>query len=171
MKITIENTEVGKQFVGISFSGRRYVGDTPNEVERKWLLAILHITKSKIGEQTFEDVVAANCNGVHSLRLCTTEQLQHLKRLFDDANRFSRWAKNNQRIEPMMTEKQRKIIVRLGRYVLGEVYGKDWFWQKLFQWTKKNWLDDLTNAEAWRVIKRLEKIENRIYKGKLNVNQ
>ena len=79
------------------------------------------------------------------------------------------------------TIQQRKAIVRLGRYVLGPVYGDKWFWKMLPDWVHEYWgttydhetdtdlskrkvtrIDDLTRDEARYVIQRLEKVEARL---------
>lgn len=155
MRMTFENG----MYVGMTRSGRRYVGLTAEEAERKYLLALLHCYKRQLGGRQFEEICAAQFQGICSLGDLSILQLREFKGLVDDANRFQRAVTDRNKLEPRLTERQRKRIVRLGRYVLGERYGKDWFWKKLPEWTKKTRLDDLTHAEAHYVIQRLEKIE------------
>ncbi len=77
---------------------------------------------------------------------------------------------------------QRKRVVRLGRYVLGSVYGQNWFWKKLPEWIGELYqhatdpetgedlskrrvrqLENLTSYEAWYIIQRMEKIEAKLH--------
>jgi hypothetical protein len=77
---------------------------------------------------------------------------------------------------------QRKRVVRLGRYVLGAVYGQNWFWKKLPEWIGELYdgqtdpetgedlskrrvrqLENLTSYEAWYIIQRMEKIEAKLH--------
>lgn len=162
MKIQIENTEAGKVYVGMTLSGRKYRGASMDEVNRKYLLAILHMHKKQIGDEVFTDLCASMFSGRTHLSDLTIAEMYKLKSTLVDAVRFGEKIENSQQIEPMITVRQRKSIIRLGRYVLGEHYGKDWFWKKLNEWTKKSKLDDLTVAEARYVIERLEKIEKRL---------
>lgn len=80
------------------------------------------------------------------------------------------------------TIKQRKALVRLGRYVLGAVYGDGFFWKKMPEWIAELYadakemyadvdlskrtvhrLDNLTSYEAWYIIQRMEKIEVKLH--------
>lgn len=162
MRLTFENG----MYVGMTASGRRYVGLTAEEAERKYLLAFLHVFKKQLGGRQFEEICAATFEGVCSLGDLTLAQLRDFKCMADDARRFQRTVTERGNVEPKLSDKQRKRIVRLGRYVLGERYGKDWFWKKLPEWTKKHRLDELTHAEAHYVIQRLEKIEAAIGRTK-----
>ena len=81
------------------------------------------------------------------------------------------------------TIQQRKKIARLGKYVLGAVYGDQWFWKNLPEWIAELYLgatdsdsgidiskrtvrkiDNLTQYEAWYIIQRMEKIEAKLHK-------
>lgn len=158
MRLTYKD---GKYAV-LTMSGRSYTGLTAEEAERKYLLALLHVYKRQIGARSFEELTAANFRGVCSLADLTLSELREFRTMVHDAGNFARRVSDRNNLEPRLSEGQRKRIIRLGRYVLGEKYGKDWFWKKLREWTKKSRLDDLTHAEAHYIIKRMEKIEARL---------
>ncbi|MCZ7556812.1 MAG: hypothetical protein M5R41_10475 [Bacteroidia bacterium] len=81
------------------------------------------------------------------------------------------------------TIQQRKKIARLGKYVLGAVYGDQWFWNNLPVWIGELYagatdlesgvdiskrtvrkIDNLTQYEAWYIIQRMEKVEFKLHK-------
>lgn len=162
MKVQIENTEAGQVYIGLTLSGRKYRGASIDEVNRKYLLAILHMNKKQIGDEVFTDLCSSMFSGRTHLSDLTIEEMYNLKNTLVNAVKCGEKLENSQQLEPTITVRQRKSIIRLGRYVLGEHYGKDWFWKKLNEWTKKSKLDELTVAEARYVIERLEKIEKRL---------
>ncbi len=162
MNITFQNG----QFVGMTRSGRRYFGATAEEAERKYLLAYLHAYGRQVGMPVLREIAAANFGGVCSLGDLAITEMRELKTMVEDAVRFGRREADRARLEPRLTDKQRRRIIRLGRYVIGERYGKDWFWRNLKEWTKKSRIEDLTVAEAHYVIKRMEKIEYGMHRRK-----
>lgn len=174
MNMQIERTEQGeKRFVHVSRSGRRYGGATPQEAERKTLLAALHAMKRTIGDDLAVEICARMFGGIGHFGDLTNDQMRELKNTFTEALRFGDKMEKAQRLEPMATEKQIKQLVKLGRYsVITERYGTGFFWRKVKEWCPRLrgtkglvQLDDLSNQEAWTVIRRLEKIEARLKKG------
>lgn len=166
--MTTEQTSTGqKQFVRTARSGRRYVGATPEEAERKHLLATLHAFEREMG---IGREIAESRFGTKSFGQLTLDQMRELKNLFVESRRAGEHLQEEQRfaLEPKMSEKQRKRIIRLGLYVLAPYYGKDWFWRKCKEWVvrfhhvERINLDHMTNQEAWYVIQRLERIEKRL---------
>lgn len=162
----IEHTQEGvRQFVSTARSGRRYVGSTPEEAERKHLLAFLHAAERENG---IARDLAESQFGTRSFGHLTIEQMRSLKNQFVASRQAGKELEKNQRLEPGMTQKQRARIIKLGLYVLAPYYGKDWFWRKCKEWVVRFHhvaridLDDLTNQEAWYVIQRLERIEKRL---------
>ena len=149
----------------VARSGRQYCGLTAEEAERKYRLALCHAFKRKLGAEVVEELIASNYMGITSLGDLTIEQLRELSGIMLDACQYGNQMEKAQRLEPAISEKQRKRIIRLGKYVLGPRYGNTWFWKKLKEWTGKTKIDDLTNAEAHYMIKRLESIERRLSKG------
>ncbi len=76
-------------------------------------------------------------------------------------------------------------IVRLGKYKLGKVYGDDWFWRHLPDWSLETYstvdqtqyparkvrtLKQLSRAEAEHIIRKLEQIEYRVFTATTEVN-
>lgn len=74
------------------------------------------------------------------------------------------------------TDAELRKIVRLGKYRLGAIYGDDWFWRHLPDWTAQYYdqvdtsiyprrsvkrLQDLSAFEAEHVIRVLEQIERK----------
>lgn len=182
MNIQTNQATGEKTFVHVSRTGRSYRGATAADVERKMLLAALHALKQTVdGGQTIEvrgqksesvavEMCARLYGGIVSFGDLTIEQMRELKTTFQDSLRFNQQTESAQRLEPLISEKQRKRIVRLGLYVLGPVYGKQWFWEKCKKWivrlkdAKTVDLNSLTNQEAWYLIQRLERIEKRLAK-------
>lgn len=188
----IERLENGyRVFVCTSRSGRKYTGATPEEAERKKLLAILHAADREFGNGASGhmidkdgDLKTVHDNNSHSAvrDLCdsmfgtlsfgrlSVKELRELKAMVDESRRAGRKLDAGQSLEPKLTDKQRKRIIRLGLYVLGPVYGQEWFWAKCKKWivrlhdAERVDLDQLTNQEAWYLIRRLEKIEARLLK-------
>lgn len=168
---SIEHASTGeRRFVYTSRSGRRYTGATQQEVERKVLLASLHVAARETG--MVHEICAQRFAGICSLGDLTIEQLRELNKLFVESNRFGKEVEKSQSLEPKATEKQIKRIVKLGRYsIITDHYGVDWFWKKAKEWivrfrnVQRIRLDDLTNQEAWYLIRRLEKVEQRLLKG------
>jgi hypothetical protein len=156
-----------RRFVCTSRSGRKYTGATPEEAERKRLLAALHAADREFGHGMVHDL-CDSMSGVQSFGGLAVTQLQELLVVVQESRRAGKKLDAGQSLEPKLTEKQKKRIIRLGLYVLGPVYGKDWFWKKCTQWivrlhdAKRVDLDQLTNQEAWYLIRRLEKIEKRL---------
>ncbi len=156
-----------RRFVYTSRSGRKYTGATPEEAERKKLLAILHAADREFGHGMVHDL-CESMFGVHSFGGLAVMQLRELHAMVQESRRTGIKLEKEQSLEPKLTDKQRKRIIRLGLYVLGPVYGKEWFWTKCKKWivrlhdAKRVELDELTNSEAWYLIRRLEKIEKRL---------
>jgi hypothetical protein len=174
MNIQIEHTATGeKRFVHISRSGRRYGGATPAEAERKTLLAALHALKRTIGGDLAIETCARMFGGICSFGDLTVEQMRELKNTFIESLRIGEKLEKEQRIEPMATDKQIKQMVKLGRYsIITATYGTGFFWRKVKEWCPRLRgthgrieLDDLSNQEAWTVIRRLQKIEARLKQG------
>jgi hypothetical protein len=171
MNVSIEHTIAGQQFVHVSRSGRRYVGTTPEEAERKLLIASLHAAERELG--IVHEICAQRFLGIHSLADLNLQQLRELNKVISDARRFGTQAANkNNSLEPKATSAQIKRIVKLGRYsIICEKYGKEWFWRKAKEWVvrlkdaQRVNLDELTNQEAWCLIRRLEKVEKRLLAG------
>jgi hypothetical protein len=156
-----------KKFVCTSKSGRKYVGDTPEAAERKRLLAIIHAANREFEHGIVRDM-CESMFGTQSFGSLTVSQLLELKAMVDASKRNVRDIDSLTTLEPKLTDSQRKRLIRLGLYVLGPVYGKDWFWAKCKKWiirlhdAKRVDLDQLTNQEAWYLIRRMEKIEKRL---------
>lgn len=177
MNMQVEHTtDGGKRFVHVSRSGRRYRGATTDEVERKTLLAALHALKRTIdnGRPHNESIAVEMCArlfvGICSFGDLTVEQMRELKQVFVESLRVGERLEKAQRLEPAATEKQLKKIKALGLYsIVGTTYGRSWIWKKLKEWVVRYRdtegridLNDLTQQEAWYVIKRLERIEQRL---------
>ncbi len=79
------------------------------------------------------------------------------------------------------TAAELKKIVRLGKYKLGAVYGQDWFWRHLPEWTRNYYeqvdntvypartctaLNQLSAYEAEHVIRILEQIEKKVQEAR-----
>ena len=176
----IERLQNGERvFVYTSRSGRKYIGATPEEAERKKLLAILHAADRELrphlnplpeGEEPHSPVrdLCDSMFGTFSFGRLNVMELRALKVIVDESRRTGAKLEKEQSLEPKLTDKQRKRIIRLGLYVLGPVYGKEWFWAKCKKWivrlhdAKRVDLDELTNSEAWYLIRRLERIEKRL---------
>jgi hypothetical protein len=166
----IEQTSPGL-FVHRSRSGRQYKGGTPEETERKVLIASLHAADHELG--IVHDLCAQRFCGICSFADLTLQQLRELNKEISDARRFgAQVTQTNNSLEPKATSGQIKRIVKLGRYsIIDEKYGHDWFWKKAKEWVvrlkdaKRVKLDELTNQEAWYLIKRLERIEKRLKAG------
>lgn len=165
----IERTFEGiRQFVSTSRSGRRYTGATPEEAERKHLLAMLHAFDRKMSGIAHE--VCASRFGTASFGQLTLEQMRELKKLFAESRSTGAQLQEvaGASLEPKLTTAQRKRLIKLGLYVLAPYYGKDWFWNKCKEWVvrlknaQRVNLDEMTNQEAWYVIRRMEKIEKRL---------
>lgn len=166
--LTIQHTSTGKQFVHMTRSGRRYVGATPEIAERKYLLAVTHMLAKKIGEDIAEEICAGLFLGITSFGDLTLPQLRELERTFKGSMQSFQQVESAQRIEPLLTDKQRRTLIKLGVYVLGPKYGKDFFWNKVKEWMPR-WknagrvdLGKLTNQEADYLIRRFTKIERRL---------
>jgi len=157
------------QYVIRTKSGRKYRGATPEEAERKFLLSCLHAAAKEY--EGLRELCYAEY-GSYSFGKLTIEQLRQLKSYHDQANQSGEALKESTRVvnEAKATPRQISAIVKLGRYVLGERYGKDWFWKKCKEWIprfndlERINLNDLTSYEAWYLIQRLEKIEKRLEK-------
>jgi hypothetical protein len=174
MNVSIEHTATGeRQFVYTSRSGRRYVGATPEETERKLLIASLHAGERELG--MVHEICAQRFLGIASFADLTLQQLRELNKVISDARRFgSAVANENNSLEPKATSAQIKRLVKLGRYsVITEKYGKEYFWKKCLEWVvrfkdaKRVKLDEFTNYEAWYLIRRLEKVEKRLQAGQI----
>ena len=174
MHLEYENTDNGGQWVYTSRSGRRYTGATQEDAERKWIIASLHAAQRELG--MVRDLCARKYFGITSFSDLNLQQLRELNNEILTARRFGKEMSTtaSQEIEPKATNAQIKRIVKLGRYsIITEKYGKDFFWNKCKEWMPrfKNAarinLDDLTNQEAWYLVKRLEKIEKRLAAGQL----
>lgn len=174
MNVSIEHTATGeRQFVHTSRSGRRYIGTTPEETERKLLIASLHAAERELG--MVHEICAQRFLGISSFADLNLQQLRELNKVISDARRFgTQAAQENNSLEPKATSAQIKRLVKLGRYsIINEKYGNDWFWKKCLEWivrlknanAKRVKLDELTNQEAWYLIKRLERIEKRLKTG------
>lgn len=165
MNLTITHTDQGKLYTLMTRSGRRYSGATMEEAERKELLAELHALRRQIGDDDAYRTCASLFEGVASFGDLEIGHMRQLRQVFRDAVRFGKKLEQSQRLEPGITEKQRKAIIRLGKYVLGPVYGDTWLFKKLKEWiprfadVQRVDIGELTNSEAWYVIRRLEKIE------------
>jgi hypothetical protein len=155
-----------------SRSGRKYTGATPEETERKVLVASLHAAEHELG--IVHEICAQRFFGITSFLDLTLQQLRELNKVISDARRFGSAVVNeNNSLEPKATSAQIKRLVKLGRYsIICEKYGKEWFWKKCLEWivrlknAKRVKLDELTNQEAWYLIRRLEKVEKRLKDGK-----
>ncbi len=151
----------------VSRSGRRYYGVTLEDAQRKYLLATLHAYTK---EYPILREISADRYGTSSFGKLSLQQLWELKKVISESSRTSQNITNNLTAEPKLTEQQRKKIIRLGLYVIGKRYGSGWFWRKCREWiprfrqTEKIDLDSLTNYEAWIIIRKLEKIEQRIHR-------
>lgn len=160
-----------KRWVHVSRTGRIYGGATAEEVERKTLLASLHALKRTVGSDLAVEMCAKMFGGICHFGDLTNSQMRELKNTFIESLRYGKQLEEAQRIEPLITDAQRKKIIRLGLYVLGPKYGKQWFWRKCKEWVVRLRdadrvdLNKLTNQEAWTVIKRLERIEAQLKKG------
>ena len=164
----IERLQNGERvFVYTSRSGRKYAGATPEEAERKKLLAILHAADREFGHSMVHDL-CESMFGVQSFGRLSVKEMRELHAMVQESKRTGAKLEKEQSLEPKLTDKQRKRIIRLGLYVLGPVYGKEWFWAKCKKWivrlhdAKRVDLDELTNSEAWYLIRRLERIEKRL---------
>ncbi|MBP8975081.1 MAG: hypothetical protein KBG83_00030 [Bacteroidetes bacterium] len=157
------------QYIIRTKSGRKYRGATPEEAERKFLLSYLHAAAREY------EGLRELCNaefGNYSFGSLTLEQMRQLKSYYERANESGEALKESTRIvsEAKATPRQIAAIVKLGRYVIGERYGKNWFWQKCKEWiprfndAERINLNELTSYEAWYLIQRLEKIEKRLEK-------
>lgn len=178
INLHVEQTASGqRRWVHVSRSGRKYSGETPDVVERKWLLATLHKLCSVIdGDDKKQTIGREMCarlyGGIVSFGDLSVEQMRELRQVYTDALIAARKLEAMQRIEPMATEKQLRKIKALGMFsAVGRTYGRQWLWKKLKEWVPR-WknadrvkLEDLTQQEAWYVIQRLERIEKRINDG------
>lgn len=155
-----------------SMSGKIYSGQTPEDAERKYLLACLHAANKELG--FLHDVCAQMFAGIYSFRDLSIEQMRQLYRTVSDArisgNKLKQQATRS--LEPKATEKQIKRLVKLGRYsIVAATYGNNYFWQCAKEWidrfkdAKRVDLSELTNAEAHYLIQRMERIEKKIQKG------
>lgn len=163
-----------RRFVHQSQSGRKYIGTSPEEVERKRLLAMLHAANRELSphlEGEGKSMVRELCEsmfGTSSFGSLTVPQMRELKAMIDESRRAEKKLEEKQALEPKLTPSQKKRIIKLGLYVLGPVYGKEWFWKKCKAWivrlhdANRVNLDELTNQEAWYMIRRLERIEKHL---------
>lgn len=148
---------------------RTYKGTTRQEAERKLFLAALHAL-----DKEYAGILHEICEkqfGKSSFGALSIDEMKYLRSLFrrskDLSDRMAVMTQYNG-IEPMITEKQRKRLIRLGLYVLGARYGKKWFWEKCKEWlprfrsVDRVELKSLTEYEACYLIKRFEKIEKRV---------
>ncbi len=151
-----------------SRSGKIYSGPTRKDAERKYLLASLHAADKELG--FLHDVCAQMFSGIYSFGDLSVDQMRQLYRTVSDArisgNKLKQEATRS--LEPKATTKQIKRLIKIGKYSsVAETYGAEFFWKRTKEFIPrfKNSrvdLSELSNAEAFYLIRRFEQIEKKL---------